>query len=150
VNKVEPYKAVLARNLLTKDDWRAALADEVMPVRPEVPLVSKPAASASRAERLARTGASPCGSAVRPPGAAEGVAPDPNAGEEVALGVPLEFVGGDVTDVPLIDIARRDVARGDQVAKPGRAELVDLVVVSGHAGTISMDRIALASAGNTG
>lgn len=32
--KVEPSKAVLARNLLAKDDARVELADEVMPVRP--------------------------------------------------------------------------------------------------------------------
>jgi hypothetical protein len=28
--KVEPSEAVLARNLLAKDDWRAALADEMV------------------------------------------------------------------------------------------------------------------------
>jgi hypothetical protein len=28
--KVEPSKSVFARNLLAKDDWRAALADEVV------------------------------------------------------------------------------------------------------------------------
>jgi hypothetical protein len=50
--KVEPLKAVAACNLLTKDDWRAALADEPMERGPEVPLVSKPSTFASRAERL--------------------------------------------------------------------------------------------------
>jgi hypothetical protein len=34
VYKVEPSEAVLARNLLAKDDARSALADEVEPVRP--------------------------------------------------------------------------------------------------------------------
>ncbi len=32
--KVEPAEAVLARNLLAKDDWRVALVDEMKPVRP--------------------------------------------------------------------------------------------------------------------
>jgi len=32
--EVEPSKAVLARNLLAKDDARSALLDEVVPVRP--------------------------------------------------------------------------------------------------------------------
>jgi hypothetical protein len=32
--KVEPSKAVFARNLLAKDDWRAALLDEVEPRGP--------------------------------------------------------------------------------------------------------------------
>jgi hypothetical protein len=59
LNKVEPSEAVLARNLLSKDDARAVLADEVVPCRPEVPLVSKPSAFACRAERLARTGTGP-------------------------------------------------------------------------------------------
>jgi hypothetical protein len=34
VNKVEPSEAVLARNLLSKDDERLALLDEMEPVRP--------------------------------------------------------------------------------------------------------------------
>lgn len=34
VYKVEPSEAVLARNLLAKDDARAALSDEMEPVRP--------------------------------------------------------------------------------------------------------------------
>jgi hypothetical protein len=40
--KVEPSEAVLACNLLTKDDCRSALCDEMVPVRPEVPLVIEP------------------------------------------------------------------------------------------------------------
>jgi len=53
--KVEPTKAVFACNLLTKDDWRLALADEVVERGPQVPLIIKPCAFACRAERLART-----------------------------------------------------------------------------------------------
>lgn len=34
LNKVEPVEAVAACNLLAKDDWRAALADEVEERRP--------------------------------------------------------------------------------------------------------------------
>jgi hypothetical protein len=51
--KVDPSKAVLACNLLAKDDARAALADEVVKRGPKVPLVSKPFSFACRAERLA-------------------------------------------------------------------------------------------------
>lgn len=54
--KVDPRICVLARNLLSKDRCRAALADEVVPVRPEMPLVSKAKSCACRGERLARTG----------------------------------------------------------------------------------------------
>jgi hypothetical protein len=52
--KVEPSKAVFARNLFAKDDCRLALLDEIVEVRPEVPLVIKPCSFACRAERLAR------------------------------------------------------------------------------------------------
>jgi hypothetical protein len=55
LNNVEPSEAVLTCNLLAKDDARAALADEVEPSGPKVPLVSKPFSFACRAERLART-----------------------------------------------------------------------------------------------
>jgi len=54
LNKVEPRFCVLARNLLSKEVCRAALFDEVEPVRPQMPLVSKPIAATCRAERLAR------------------------------------------------------------------------------------------------
>jgi hypothetical protein len=42
VYKVQPGKPILARNLLSKYDWRLALADEVVECGPQVPLVSKP------------------------------------------------------------------------------------------------------------
>jgi hypothetical protein len=64
--KVEPLKAVFARNLLAKDDWRAALADEPVERGPKVPLVSKPSTFASRGEGLAGAGAGPDGSIVGP------------------------------------------------------------------------------------
>ena len=48
VNKVEPRLCSLARNLLSKQDWRAALADEVVPSGPQMPLISHPAALACR------------------------------------------------------------------------------------------------------
>jgi hypothetical protein len=37
--KVEPSESVFARNLLAKDDWRAALRDETEPHWPQVSLV---------------------------------------------------------------------------------------------------------------
>jgi hypothetical protein len=52
-NKVEPLEAIRRRNLFAKDALRSALADEMVCRRPKVPLVSKPAAAACRAERLA-------------------------------------------------------------------------------------------------
>src|SRR5512139_524512 len=65
-NKVEPREASFARNLLTNNDWRAQLTDEVEGCRPEVPLVSSPAACACLAERLARAGDGADGSVIWP------------------------------------------------------------------------------------
>jgi hypothetical protein len=53
VNKVEPLQRSLARNLLSKDDWRSADFNEVVPCGPEVPLVSEPLSFACSAETLA-------------------------------------------------------------------------------------------------
>ena len=55
VYKVDPRFDSLARNLLSKDCWRAALLNEVEEGGPKVPLVSKPSSRACRAERLAGT-----------------------------------------------------------------------------------------------
>jgi hypothetical protein len=54
-HKVEPSHASRAFNLFSKDEVRAALADEPVEGWPKVPLVIKPAAFACRAERLAGT-----------------------------------------------------------------------------------------------
>lgn len=54
VYKVEPALCVLACNLLTSDDSRTALVDEVVEVGPQMPLISKPSAFTCLAERLAR------------------------------------------------------------------------------------------------
>lgn len=96
--KIEPVKGIFARNLLTNDDCRATLADEPMPVGPEVPLVVKPIAFACRAERLARAGAGPDRTVVGPSGRAEGEGPDADSGEEMALSKSSKLVWGDVTD----------------------------------------------------
>jgi hypothetical protein len=130
--KVDPRVDSLCRNLLSKDDCRAALADEVVPGRPEVPLVSKSSAFASRAERLTRARPSPNRSIVWPSCKTKSSGPDPDAGEEVALGVAVDLMGFDVFDASLVDHARCDVARCDQVAEPLRGVGVDLVVERRH------------------
>jgi hypothetical protein len=111
--KVEPTETVLARNLLAKDNWRAALVDEVEPVRPEVPLVSSPASLACRAERLARAGSGPHASRVGPSCPAKGKAPASDASEEVALVVAAQFVWVDIPYVPLVHVARCDMPSRD-------------------------------------
>ena len=87
VYSVEPAEAVLARNLLSKNNWRAALCDEPMELRPEMALVFDALALTCGAEGLAGAASGPDVPVVGPSGEAEGVAPDADTGEEVALGV---------------------------------------------------------------
>lgn len=132
LNKVEPPEANRCFNLLAKDDWRAALLDEVAPDGPKVPLVSKPRSAACRAERLTRTGPCPDGPLVRPSGKSQGGAPAADAGEEVALSEPSQIIGPHVLDASVIDFPVRDRIAEDEVAQPfGRVRVV-LVVVGGH------------------
>ena len=145
--KVEPSEAVTTFNLLSKDDWRAALADEMVERGPEVPLVSKPSAFASCAERLARATCSPDRSTILATSRSEGVRPYSDAREKVTLVKLFEFVGSDILDAPFINVAGRDVARGDQVAQPLRGERVDFVVVGDHA---CSSKLAPASSGLAG
>lgn len=97
-----------------------------------MPLVSKPAAFACAAERLAWAGSGPDSAIVGPPGAAERVGPNSDAGEEMTLSKSGKFVGMNVTDVPLVHDAGRDAPRSDQVAQPLRGVRVVLVVEGAH------------------
>jgi hypothetical protein len=65
-NNVEPREAIPARNLLPKDDWRPALADEAEPLGPEVPLVCGAASFAGDREGLTGTAPGPDGPVVGP------------------------------------------------------------------------------------
>ena len=129
VYKVDPRIAVFARNLLSKDDCRAALFDEVLEGWPQMPLVIKPSSFACRAERLARTGTSPNRSVVCPAGRSQGMGPDANAGEKVALRETAQVARVDIFDTPFIHIAGRDMAGFNQVAQPLGGCWVNLVVV---------------------
>jgi hypothetical protein len=116
-------------NLFAKDMLRSALADEVEEVGPKVPLVSKPISFACRAERLARAGASPDWFIVRPSGEAQGMRPDANSGEKVALGKSSQVVRCDIFNTPFVNFARGDMTAGDEVTQPLRREWVDFVVI---------------------
>ena len=135
-NKVEPLHSVRARNLLSKDDWRAALADEPEPLGPKVARVIEATAEAGARERLARTGAGPDGSVVGPPGEAQGVGPRAESGEGVELGSAHNVICVEVTDGTDIDTPGGDVPGVGEVAKPRRRERLDLVV-DDHGGTPS-------------
>lgn len=84
-NTIEPSKSIRARNLLTKDDVREALADELEPRRPKMARIVGAIFLPGVAERLAGTGACPDWPFVWPSGEPQGVGPSADAGEEMAL-----------------------------------------------------------------
>ena len=75
-----------------------------------------PFALAGGAEGLAGTRACPNRSVIGPSGEPQGVAPDADSGEEMALGKGAEFCGVDLDDGSLVDDARRDVSGGYEIA----------------------------------
>ncbi len=85
----EPLPPILARNLFSKDDWRAALGDEVVKSGPEVSFVGMALPLSRARKRLTGTGAGPQGGVVEPAGKPGCVGPPAEAGEEVALHVAL-------------------------------------------------------------
>jgi hypothetical protein len=134
---VEPSEAVLARNLLSKHNWRTALGDEAIELGPEVTLVGKSCSLSGGAEGLAGAGAGPDGPLVGPSSETEGMGPDADTGEEVALGVAVEVRSSHVPNGSFIDISVSDQFIGDQVAQPLRGVGVYLVIVRNHSSTSS-------------
>lgn len=71
------------------------------------------------------------------------MAPHSDSGEEVALSKSSKLIWCDVTDVPFIDDARRDVAGGNQVAQPLGRIWVTLVVEGAHASIAFNSRLTM-------
>ena len=129
---VEPLEAVLACNLFAKNDCRATLADEPMELRPEVSFVFLALPLPRCTEGLAGAGTCPDGAVVWPPRESEGVAPDADPGEEVALGEPSEIVGLNFGNGSVINFTLCNVTHQDQAAQPLGGIWIELVVVGGH------------------
>lgn len=110
------------------------LLDDPVPGGPKVPLVSKPAACASLAERLARAGAGPDREIVGDAGHTEREGPDSDASEEMALGEAVEVGRAKVPDVGLTDNSGANSSICDEPAKPLRRDRIVLIVEgrSGH------------------
>jgi len=96
----EPFTSILARNLLSKDRWRAALGDECVKSGPEVSAIgmTKPASCARK--RL--TGTACCPDFATPSGKPESVRPAADTGEEMAFVVSSEVAWLDVGDGSLV------------------------------------------------
>lgn len=132
LNSVEPLKAVRARNLLAKDDWRTALTDEIEQNWPEVTLIDESLSPAGCRERLARATRRPYGRIIGPIGQAQCVAPHTDSSERMELGRMDDVCGPQIYDGSCIDGTGRDVARIDQVTQPPHRVVVDLVVERTH------------------
>ena len=127
-NSGEPVSASASRNLLAKQDWRAAVSDSIEPGGPEVALVGGASSLPGAAERLAGAGSGPHVGVVGDTGESEGEGPATEAGEEVA-GAGSHKVGCcHVEDAALVDDAVGDLAGGGEVAEPLDRERLDLVV----------------------
>lgn len=135
VNADATKPAAGSGNLLAKDRSRPSCSDEPPPLRPPIRLNVTPSGCAG--VRLAGARACPNRSVVGPACRSQGVAPDPDAGEEVALDVAAEVVGADFNDAALIYIPWRDVAGRNEIAQPLGGVGVDLVVVGATAHFVS-------------
>jgi hypothetical protein len=102
LNKVEPAESNRVISLLSKDDWRLADADESEPIRPEVTSVIKPLAFACRREGRAGATSCPTRSIIRPSGESQGIRPNSDTCEEVALRKSFEVCWLDLFNASLI------------------------------------------------
>ena len=109
----EPSTSILARNLLSKDDWRATLMDEPFESGPQVALVSNPRAFACDAERLAWAASRPDRFIIRPSRQSKSKWPSTDTGEEMALCVFGKFIRFNVFNGSFVNDARRDIALSD-------------------------------------
>jgi hypothetical protein len=93
LNKVEPAVSNRIISLLSKQLWRAELADESYPMRPEVTRVIKPSALACAREAWAGAGDGQSGFVVSDSRESESVGPHANSGEQMPLDVASEVIG---------------------------------------------------------
>jgi hypothetical protein len=129
---VEPRPSVRARNLLSKDDWRAALSDEPEPLGPEVTSVIDALAPSRLRERLARAAPGPNGSVIWPSGKPERVRPGADAGESVELDCTRDVFGREIDDAARVDCSGGDVSGSFEVSQPVDGIRFILVVERGQ------------------
>jgi len=113
VYKVDPRPSSLARNLLSKNNWRLALLDEPLKRWPKVPLIIKPCAFACRAERLAWAASSPHLAIIWPSGVSERVAPHSDSCKEVALCISSKLIWSNILNTPFVHVTGRYVSGCD-------------------------------------
>jgi hypothetical protein len=132
-NNVEPPEAILARNLLSKEDWRATLLDECEPCWPKMSRVENSAPLARIAERLAGARSGPDVGVIGDPCESQRGGPSADPSEEVPLSRPCNVCCGEVVDGSAIDSSGGDVVMGDETLQPvGDEGVVIVVECEGH------------------
>jgi hypothetical protein len=96
LNSVEPSESVNGRNLFPKANDRSSCLDEAKELWPKMPFVVERFAFAGRAEGLAGARPGPDFAVVGPSCETQGVTPDSDSSEEVALGVSSEIIGPNI------------------------------------------------------
>jgi hypothetical protein len=115
LNKIEPSVVNRCFNLLTKDNARAALADEIEPDRPEVSIISGAFLGTGCTKGLTRATACPNRSVLGPSGEAQGVTPAAKSGEEMALNKSGKVTGANILDAPCIYFTLGNMPRFNQI-----------------------------------
>jgi hypothetical protein len=133
-HSIEPSVGNSSFNLLSKDDWRLALAEETEDDGPQVSLVVHTFLLPCNGEGLAGDTSSPNREVWVYSRESQGERPSRNSCEEVTLGVALQFFRRDFFDASLIDYTLRDLACVDEVLHPSAGVRFD-VVVEVHFGT---------------
>jgi hypothetical protein len=96
INTIEPHTSVRARNLLSKDDCRAALAEELEPDRPKIARIGFTTRTARNAPRLTGAATGPDGTVIGPSGESQRGTPAADASEEVALDESAQIVWSNI------------------------------------------------------
>lgn len=131
IHSIEPVRASRTRNLLAKDDCRAALADETEPGGPEMTRVGRALPLTGDALALAGAGAGPDRAA--PISERKRAIPAAKAGEEMTAGEALEIACVNLGDRAIVDDSIRNQPLSDQIAQPLRCKRIILVVVARQA-----------------
>ncbi len=131
-HSVEPMLSNRVLNLLSHDCCRADGINKAEPYGPEIALVlfSKPFACEAVGLTWART--CPKGTLVRPSSKSSCIGPPADACEEMALGVAFKVARLDIRNAPVINIAGRNQASGNEVAQPLGGVGIEFVVIGGH------------------
>jgi hypothetical protein len=127
-NSGEPYPAILALYLFSKDCWRPILADKFEPSRPEMSFVAVHFLFSGCTEWLAGAAPGPNRFGCWPSGILQRIFPSSNSGEKMTGCVSAQ-IRRLLQDRSTVDVSWSYQSFGDQLANPSQVELVVFVVV---------------------